>query len=113
MRANLAVELGQQLQDLQRALPRPHDLAELLLKLGLSTGEPAATPADELRVFPFELRAGDPVTDPEGREWEVTGRPAAYRQGKMVAVRLQKPGEPNVIDEQHWDAHERIRVRRL
>jgi hypothetical protein len=65
-----------------------------------------------MRVFPFELRAGDRVVDPEGRDWEVTGRPAAYRQGKMVAVRLQKLGEPSVIDVQYWDAHERIRVRR-
>jgi hypothetical protein len=30
----------------------------------------------------------------------------------MTSVRLQKPGEPNVIDVQYWDAHERIRVRR-
>jgi hypothetical protein len=78
-----------------------------------SSSRPSKTPPDELRVFPFELRAGDRWIDPEGREWEVAGRPAAYRQGKMISVRLQKPGEPNVIDEQHWDAHERIRVRRL
>jgi hypothetical protein len=67
---------------------------------------------DEVRVFPFELRPGDRWTDPTGRDWEVTGRPSAYRQGKMIAVRLQKPGEPSVVEEQHWDAHERIRVRR-
>jgi hypothetical protein len=36
----------------------------------------------------------------------------AYKQGKMTAVRLPKPGEPSVIDVQYWDAHERIRVRR-
>jgi hypothetical protein len=77
-----------------------------------TSSSPGKTPPDELRVFPFELRAGDRVTDPEGREWELTGRPAAYRQGKMVSVRLQKPGEPNVIDVQYWDAHQRIRVRR-
>jgi hypothetical protein len=52
------------------------------------------------------------VTDPEGREWEVTSRPSAYRQGKSIAVRLQKPGEPSMIDVQYWDAHERITVRR-
>jgi hypothetical protein len=52
------------------------------------------------------------VTDPEGREWEVTGRPTAYKQGKMTSVRLQKPGEPSVIDVQYLDAHERIRIRR-
>jgi PAS domain S-box-containing protein len=63
-------------------------------------------PADELRVFPFELRTGDRVTDPEGREWEVTGRRASYRQGKMVSVQLQKPGEPNLIDVQYCDAHD-------
>jgi hypothetical protein len=40
------------------------------------------------------------------------GTISAYRQGKMVVVRLHKPGEPSVIDVQYWDAHERIRVRR-
>jgi hypothetical protein len=32
---------------------------------------PEAQP-EKLHVFPFELRPGDRVTDPEGREWEVT-----------------------------------------
>jgi hypothetical protein len=75
-----------------------------------SSPSPDSTPPYELRIFPFELHAGDRLTDREGGEWEVTGRPAAYRQGKMVSVRLQKPGEPSVIDVQYWDAHERIRV---
>jgi hypothetical protein len=74
-----------------------------------SRGRPAP---DEVRVFPFELRSGDRWTYPEGREREVTGRPTAYKQGKMTSVRLQKPGEPSVIDVQYLDAHERIRVRR-
>ena len=34
-RADLAVELGQQLQDLQRALLGPHNLGERLLERGL------------------------------------------------------------------------------
>jgi hypothetical protein len=56
-------------------------------------------PRKELRVFPFELRAGDRWTDPEGREWQVTGRPAAYRQGQLIAVRPAStaPAAPIVV----------------
>jgi hypothetical protein len=85
--------------------------AGLLLISGCASRRPDWIEATLVTV-PFELRSGDRWTDPEGREWEVTGRPTAYKQGKMTSVRLQKPGEPNVIDVQYWDAHERIRVRR-
>jgi hypothetical protein len=50
-------------------------------------------PANELRVFPHELRPGDRVTV-NGQEWEVAAAPAVYLQGKMQTVRLRKPGDP-------------------
>jgi hypothetical protein len=73
--------------------------------------KPEAQP-DELRVFPFELRAGD-LVNADGREWQVVGHPSVYRQGKMVEVRLQKPGNESVTMAEHWAAHQRVRVRRL
>ena len=72
---------------------------------------PEAQPDEQLRVFPFELRAGDLVTVDE-REWEVAGRPAGYRQGKLVEVRLQKPGDPSVARAAHFPAYERVAVKR-
>ena len=62
-------------------------------------------------MFPFELRAGD-LVNVDGQEWEVAGHPAGYRQGKMVEVRLQKPGDPSVKSGEHWPAHERVAVKR-
>jgi hypothetical protein len=54
---------------------------------------PPATAPDSggLRVFPHELRAGDRVTV-AGTDWEVAGTPSAYLKGKMLTVRLRKPG---------------------
>jgi hypothetical protein len=69
---------------------------------------PEAQP-DVLRVFPLELRPGDRVKD---GEWEVAALPTSYQKGKMVTVRLQKPGDSSVTDVEHWPAHERVAVRR-
>jgi hypothetical protein len=68
-------------------------------------------PPKALSVFPFELHRGD-LVNVEGGEWEVAGRPAGYRQGKLVEVRLQKPGDPSVTRVEHWAAHERLVVKR-
>jgi hypothetical protein len=68
-------------------------------------------PLEQLRVFPFELHLGD-LVNVDGREWQVAGRPAGYRQGKLVQVRLRKPGDPSVTSAGHWPAHERVDVRR-
>jgi hypothetical protein len=68
-------------------------------------------PPEELRLFPFELRPGD-LVNVGGRQWEVAGHPAVYRQGKMLEVRLRKPGDPSVTAVEHWPAHERVVVRR-
>jgi hypothetical protein len=68
-------------------------------------------PANELRVFPHELRPGDRVTV-NGQEWEVAAAPAVYLQGKMQTVRLRKPGDPSVTNVEHMAAHERVTVRR-
>jgi hypothetical protein len=70
-----------------------------------------AADADGLRVFPHELGIGDRVTV-GGTEWEVAATPTGYLKGKMVTVRLRKPGEPTVTDVEHWPAHERVMVRR-
>ena len=72
---------------------------------------PVAQPDEQLRVFPFELRPGD-LVNVDSREWEVAGHPAGYRQGKMIEVRLQKPGDPSVTRAEHWGAHERVAVKR-
>jgi hypothetical protein len=72
---------------------------------------PATSISDELRVFPHELRAGDRVTV-AGTEWEVAATPTAYLKGKMLTVRLRKPGDPTVTNVEHWPAHERVMVRR-
>jgi hypothetical protein len=59
---------------------------------------PAAAPdTDGLRVFPHELRAGDRVTV-GGTEWEVAATPTGYLKGKMVIVKLRKPGHPTMTD---------------
>jgi hypothetical protein len=71
---------------------------------------PEARP-DELRVFPFELPPGD-LVNVDGREWEVAGHPAVYRQGKMIEVRLHKPGDRSVVRAEHWGAHERVAAKR-
>jgi hypothetical protein len=68
-------------------------------------------PSEELSLFPFELRPGD-LVNVDGREWQVAGHPAVYRQGKMIEVRLRKPGDPSVTDVEHWPAHERVAVKR-
>jgi hypothetical protein len=47
-----------------------------------------------------------------GTEWEVAGTPTGYLKGKMVTVKLRKPGEPTVTNVEHWPAHERVTVRR-
>jgi hypothetical protein len=65
-----------------------------------------------LRVFPHELRPGDRVLDDEPHEWEVVALPAAYRKGKILAVRMQKPGDPSVMRDERWPAHAPIAVRR-
>jgi hypothetical protein len=49
----------------------------------------------------------------DDREWQVASRPAGYRQGKLVEVRLQKPGDPSVTRAEHWGAHERVVVKRV
>jgi hypothetical protein len=67
--------------------------------------------AAELRLFPHELRPGD-LVNIDGREWQVAGHPAVYRQGTMIEVRLHKPGDPSVTSAEHWGAHERVAVRR-
>jgi hypothetical protein len=73
---------------------------------------PATAPdTDGLRVFPHELRTGDRV-NVGGTEWEVAGTPSGYLKGKMVTVRLRKPGDAAVRDVEHWLAHERVTVRR-
>ena len=64
--------------------------------------QPPATPiSDGLRVFPHELRTGDRVSV-GGTEWEVTATPSGYLKGKMVTVRLQKPGDSTVTNVEHW-----------
>jgi hypothetical protein len=68
--------------------------------------------AAPLTVLPHQLRAGDRVLDEPGHDWEIIGHPSAYRQGKMVAVKMQKPGDPSTRREHHWPAHERVPVRR-
>ena len=35
-----------------------------------------------------------------------------YLKGKMVIVKLRKPGDPAVTNIEHWPAHERVTVRR-
>jgi hypothetical protein len=70
-----------------------------------------AADTDGLRVFPHELRAGDHVTV-GGTEWEVVATPTGYLKGKMVIVKLRKPGDAAVRDVEHWPAHERVTVRR-
>jgi hypothetical protein len=73
---------------------------------------PAPDPQpEELRVFPFELRPGD-LVNVHGIEWQVASHPTVYRLGKMVEVRLQKPGDPNLTSAEHWGAHERVAVKR-
>jgi hypothetical protein len=67
--------------------------------------------SDGLRVFPHELRAGDRMTV-GGTEWEVAATPSGYLKGKMVTVRLRKPGEPTVTNVERWPADERLTVRR-
>jgi hypothetical protein len=67
---------------------------------------------DELHLYPFELRAGDLVTDERGNGREIVGHPSAYNQGKMHRVRMQKPGDPSVMNIEYWPAHERVAVRR-
>jgi hypothetical protein len=57
-----------------------------------------STDTDGLRVFPHELRAGDRVRLADGREWAVAGPPETYQGGKMVRVRLRKPGDATVLD---------------
>jgi hypothetical protein len=66
---------------------------------------------DGLRVFPHELRAGDRVTV-AGTAWEVAATPTGHLKGKMLTVRLRKPGEPTVTGVEHWPAHERVTARR-
>jgi hypothetical protein len=55
---------------------------------------------DKLRVFPFELRPGD-LVNAHGIEWQVASHPTLYRLGKMVEVRLQKPGDPSLTSAEH------------
>jgi hypothetical protein len=44
--------------------------------------------------------------------WEVADNPASYRMGKMLEVRLHRPGDPSVMTTEHWPAHQRIAVSR-
>ena len=45
-------------------------------------------------------------------EWQVVAHPTGYRHGKMVVVRMQKPGDPSIKRDEHWPAHQRVPVRR-
>jgi hypothetical protein len=67
---------------------------------------------DELRVFPFELRPGDIVTDGQDNEWEVIGHRSVYNQRKSHQVRVQKSGDPRTKSINFWSAQERVTVKR-
>jgi hypothetical protein len=71
---------------------------------------PEAQP--ELHVFTFGLRPGDRVTRADGDEWDVADPPETYQGGKMVRVRLRKPGDTSVTDVEYWPAYQRVRVKR-
>jgi hypothetical protein len=75
---------------------------------------PKARPADAgqtLQLFPHELRPGDRLMIGD-QAWEVADNPASYRMGKMLEVRLHKPGDPSAMTTEHWPAHQRIAVSR-
>jgi hypothetical protein len=57
--------------------------------------------ATELRLFPHELRPGD-LVNVHGVDWQASSHPAVYRMGKMVEVRLHKPGDPSLTSAEHW-----------
>lgn len=69
-------------------------------------------PAPSRSIFPVRLRAGNRFTDETG-EWEVVSLPKTSVGAKTVRARVRKVGEPAVIEQRMWVAHERITVRRL
>jgi hypothetical protein len=71
---------------------------------------PEAQP--ELHVFTFGLRPGDRITRADAREWEVADPPETYQGGKMVRVRLRRPGDTTVTDVEYWPAYQRVKVKR-
>ena len=42
----------------------------------------------------------------------MTHRPFTTREGKVVHVAIQKPGEPASVREKMWGAHERLTIQR-
>ena len=62
-------------------------------------------------VLPMDLQVGDRFTD-HGFEWEVLTRPAHMHGGKMLRVRIRRPGIPETERDMSWPAHERVEVRR-
>jgi hypothetical protein len=61
-------------------------------------------------VLPMQLRIGDRFTDDRG-EWEVATHPGTSGGGKTVRAKVRRVGEPAVIEERTWSAHERVSVR--
>jgi hypothetical protein len=72
---------------------------------------PPPDPPGTTRVLPMLLRIGDRLTDETG-EWEIIARPYTTAGGKNARVRVQRVGEPTVIELRTWGAHERISVKR-
>ena len=95
--------------DAQTAIPFQETQAPEPQPAGSTRGSPSS---QELLVFPHELHPGDRVLDDEPHEWQVVAHPTGYRQGKMIVVRMQKPGDPSVTRDEHWPAHQRVPVRR-
>jgi hypothetical protein len=71
----------------------------------------AAATGQTLELFPHELRPGDRLMIGD-QAWEVADNPASYRMGKMLEVRLHRPGDPSAMTTEHWPAHQRIAVSR-
>lgn len=59
----------------------------------------------------MELRVGDRFTDETG-EWEIDAPTWTTGSGKVVQARLRKVGEPAVIEERVWGAHEMLAIQR-
>jgi len=59
----------------------------------------------------MQLQVGDRFTDETG-EWEIVGRPYTTGGGRIVHTRVQKVGEPTVVEKRSWGAHEKVAVKR-
>src|SRR5262245_52405394 len=69
----------------------------------------AAQKAGALSLLPMEIQIGDRFSD-QDFEWEVVTHPVAFRGGKTLWARIQRPGLPESEREITWPAHVTVQI---